>query len=120
MPRPLSKKRRVETLLRVARHIRRWPHLFDFGSGRIPKRGCKACVLARAGVLLGLKGQTEGEAGRLEEVAIMLGQRGEDAEYDFYCTVRDVDQAAGNQRDDDVWCYPARVAAALERMAASL
>lgn len=69
----LSKKRRVETLMRAARHIRRWPHLFNFYAGNIPKKGkaCRACVLARAGVLLGMKAKDP--AGDLERVARVLG-----------------------------------------------
>lgn len=115
----LSKKRRVETLMRVARHIRRWPHLFSFYAGDIPKKGkaCPACMLARAGVLLGVKAKDP--ADDLRRVARALGFGDAYAESAFYNRVMATPTARSNGRS--IGYIGARdMAQAIEEVAASL
>lgn len=120
--RPMSKKRRVEILRRVARHIRRWPHLYSFFRAQIPKKGqvCEACMLARAGVMMGVVGRPwPGSNGKLSIVATALGFGGKDSEDTFYTAIRGaiMKRKPGYTPSlDDA----AAVAAAMEDMAASL
>ena len=55
MSRPLSKKAAAKVLRRVAAHIKRWPHLFNYWASDIPQKGERGCVLGRAGALMGMQ-----------------------------------------------------------------
>lgn len=117
---PLSKTKRRDILRRVASHISRWPHLYEFMESRIPGKKCKGCLLGRAGVLLGLGPEytdPHDEGGRsgqhLDDVARALGYDRQGTFYDA------VGRAAGG--DDypgpDLWVDIPAVAAALRKLA---
>ncbi len=115
--RPLSKKRRVEILRRTAAHIRRWPHLFNFWEGVIPKRSskgsCKACILARAGALMRMRESHDS----LTRVAAKLGLGSECL---AYATIKDAIILRSGTFKGWSLTPPELIADALDDVAASL
>lgn len=116
----------AEILRKTARHIRRYPDLWEFIAGRVPERGerskCRACALARAATFMhGI----DADAGNLTPVAIALGFRATDsdtAEGVFYSRVDSAlrTRHPDHRKADITTAPPGWIAKALEDVAASL